>query len=152
MDSKIAWMFGEALSNTHAFLCFQICQATKITIELKPFFLCLDTSLSASLHQSWNPVASDVVARCCKPNLLSVLNQTSLVKTQSTSKWCTDSSCWSHKGQLSGWSIPWRASRSAVQHRLRDASQMKYLQRGGAQVFQILVAGSKVVAPPWRRK
>jgi hypothetical protein len=102
MDSKIAWMFGEALSNTHAFLCFQICQATKITIELKPFFLCLDTFLSASLHQSWNTAASYVGARCCSPSLLRVLNHTSLVKTQATSMCCTISSCWSHRGHLSG--------------------------------------------------
>jgi hypothetical protein len=33
--------FGEALSNTKAFLCFQICQATKLTIELKYIFLLL---------------------------------------------------------------------------------------------------------------
>jgi hypothetical protein len=27
---------------------------------------------------------------------------------------------------------------------------MKYLQRGGAQVFHILLVGSKAVAPTWK--
>jgi hypothetical protein len=47
MDRKIVLMFGETSSNTQAFLCFQICQATKLTMELKPFLFGLGTILSA---------------------------------------------------------------------------------------------------------
>jgi hypothetical protein len=58
-----------------------------------------------------------------------------------------DSSTWSQKGQLSGWGIPCRANRSAVQQRLRATNHMKKRHFGGAHVFQILSHGLNSVAP-----
>jgi hypothetical protein len=65
-------MFGEASSNTHAFLCFQICQATQLTMELKHFFFDLGTifSLSPPFPQGHNTIASGLgAAQDSKPNV-----------------------------------------------------------------------------------
>lgn len=109
---------------------------------VKAFFLWFRHSLLCLSHHSWNTVVSALGARCCNLILLKILNHTSLSKTQATKMCCTFSSCWSQRGHLSGWFIPRRARQSAVQHRLGDANQMKNSQRGGAQVFHILLAGS----------
>lgn len=65
----------------------------------------------------------------------------SLSKTQDTGMCWTVSCSWSQSTHLSGWSMPRCARRLAVQHLLRKANQRIFLQRGGAQLFQILLAG-----------
>jgi hypothetical protein len=54
---------------THAFLCFHNHQATRITIELNPFFWSFGTLLSASLH-SWKTRTAAPDERDCSPTLL----------------------------------------------------------------------------------
>lgn len=65
--------------------------------------------------------------------------------------WWIVSASWSQRRHFSGWSRPRRAKRSAVQQRFREASQMKDLHLGGAQVFQILCAGSNRTFPLKKR-
>jgi hypothetical protein len=69
------------------------------------------------------------------------------VNTQPTRIWWIVSSAWSHKGQASGWGNPLFARRSAVQHWLWKTNQIKNLQRGGAQLFQILLQGPNLMVP-----
>jgi hypothetical protein len=147
----ILLMLGEAASKTHVFRCFHNHQATSMTKELNPFFLQLDVTHSADFHHSWNTTSFGPGAHPCNPTLDRILNQTSLAKTQPTRRCYAVSSCWSQRRQRSGWSSPLRASRSAVQHLLRVASHMKNLHLGGAQFFQMRLAGSKPTAPTKKR-
>jgi hypothetical protein len=140
-------MFGEAPSDTQAFLCFRSHHATRITMELKPFFWILGTLLSASLQHSWKTTSAVPGDRNCSPTLLRTWNQISLAKTQDTKMCWTVSSCWSHRGQLSWWSRPRRASVSAVQHLFSEVNQTNNLHRGGAQLFHILSVSSNKVDP-----
>ena len=144
---RISLVLGDAPSKTQVFRCFQIHQATRITIVLNPFFFSLDTWPSALLHQSWKIISSGPGARYCSPTLHNTYHQMFLENTQESKIWWTVSSCWLQKRHLSWRTIPRWANLSAAQHRLSDANQMKNLNLGGAQLFQILLAGSKDVVP-----
>ena len=143
---------GEAPSNTHLFLCFHNHQATSMIIELNPLESCLGTCCRELRHQKKNTWSSGPGVSCCRPTIESTENQTSLANTQAVSKCYTFSSSWSQRGQCSGWSRPRRASRSAVQHRFKEANHKKNLQRGGAQDFEISFQGSNSTAPTKKRR
>jgi hypothetical protein len=55
------------------------------------------------------------------------------------------SGAWLQRGQQAGCCRPRRASRSAVQHRSRLASQWKNRSRGSAQHFQVSFQVSQAV-------
>jgi hypothetical protein len=102
MDCKIVLMFGKASSNTQAFICFQICQATKLTKELKPFFIWLRHIPFCLSPPFLKHRRISRVSNMLRPSLLRDLNHTSLAKTQATRMCYAVSSCWSQRGHLSG--------------------------------------------------
>ena len=122
-------------------------QAPRITGELNPFRSCFCTLFQDFLHQSANEPAAHPGTKQDRFSGWRMLNQNCRAKTHVVSRSWTVSSYWSHSRQRAGWGSPLFCKRSAVQHRLRMASQMKVLHLLGAQDFQSRFHGSKLTDP-----
>jgi len=101
---------------THAFLCFQIIQATKIIRGFTPLLCSFSTLFIVLRHQLAKLPSFCLGTEPARPIGANNLNQNSLVTTHVVRRCCIDSSSWSQRGHLSGWESPLLASLSAVQH------------------------------------
>lgn len=150
MCCRMTVLLGDALSKTHKVLCFQSHQTARIIKELRPFWT-FGTWLTAALnHSCW--IESHIPGvKNCSPTVLSTLHQMSLAKTQDSKICWAISSSWSHSMHFSGWSSPLRSNGSAIYNMLREASEIKTLQHGSAQLFQIWSTDSKATEPTRKR-
>jgi hypothetical protein len=123
----------------HLFLCFQMIQAPKITMELKDFLACPVTAKLLLLHQLLKERTPCCGPRFCNPLNLRSSDQNCLAKTQSTSRWLIVSGAWSHNRHKSGWARALFASLSAVQHLSWWTSQIKNLHCSGDPTCPYLI-------------
>lgn len=117
---------------THRLQWFQMAQAPKMIIELRPFCTGPTRALLAPSHQSSKEEVPSWGERFWRPIDWRRLNQNYQVKTQETRRWFKVSSSWSHNRHLWGWGKPFFANRSAVQHLPCATSHMKNLHFPGA--------------------
>jgi hypothetical protein len=118
----------ETPSKTHALRCFRKHHTSEIR-ELNPKRACLGTFNSAAHHHSWKISFTSSGVHLYSPTRDNTRNQTSLENTHEIRMWWMVSFSCSHSMQCIGWSSPRRASRSAIQQRLRDASDKEFAPR-----------------------
>jgi len=132
---RATWILGAKPSNTQEFLCFQRIHAPSMTRELKPFRCSFGTFLQDFFHHSAKEIVRRVGTKADKFKGCRMLNQNCCVNTQEVRMCWAVSSSWSQRGQCAGCGSPLFCRQSAVQQRLRIASQTKILHFLGTQVF-----------------
>jgi len=147
IDAATYARLGEIPSNTQRLRWFHKDHETRVIMELRPFWFCPVTLLLAAVHHSTKDMSTTCGASVSRPRSCKTVNQICRLNTQVTKRWSIVSPAWAQRGQEAGWSSPFLANLSAVQHFLWATVQRKNLHLLGAQVFQILSQGSKWIDP-----
>lgn len=137
---------GWAPSKTQMFLCFQVIQGMSRVAGARPLRSDVGMSYLTWRHQSIR-LSSWSGARAVILSQERTSCQTCRAKGHSNIRWRMDSGAWSQRRHLGWWGRPCRASRSAVQHMSKFASQWKNFTFGGAHVFHISFQEQQGVDP-----
>jgi hypothetical protein len=121
-----------------------------ILLSVEPLFLSLCTRLHTCLHHSEKENSSLPEVRWPRSKGDKILCSNWRAKMHLFNRWWIVSCSWSHRGQTSGCGNPLFSNLSTFQHLFFIANQRKNLHCGGAQVFQSLFHGSKVMDPAKR--